>query len=286
VINVDGFPQYGEQISAEQREKLRLPAAGVALLLAGGASVRVSIYGHADFDQKKTPQQIYEISYNRAKYARETLQAVLLEEGAKLLVPAARLQTVQYEIQGLGNSMPRVQGFDPRNRRVEFVWAVSPPAPVPQQSVFDRCNKVLAGAGPPGPVRRMTCACTKFLQAPATQDSHYDFRASRNLIPGSAGMPNLTPEQWDAAIRGMVHHMKQDISNVAQGASDPDFSRSLMTLDDTVGRNINDFYSQLNAGGATGLFDRVIVGDIQARMADPNHVYSCYANYSRATHNQ
>lgn len=29
-----------------------------------------------------------------------------------------------------------------------------------------------------------------------------------------------------------------------------------------------------------------IIADIQARMADPNHVYSCYAGYSRATHDR
>jgi hypothetical protein len=61
---------------------------------------------------------------------------------------------------------------------------------------------------------------------------------------------------------------------------------AVLTLDDTVGRNINDFSSQQNAGDATGLFHRLIIADIQARMADPNHAYSWYAGYSRATHDR
>ena len=127
---------------------------------------------------------------------------------------------------------------------------------------------MIAGATP-GPARRLTCACTKFSQAPGTQDSHYDFRASRSL----PALASLTPQLWDVFMRSMVHHMKQDISGSAQGASDPQFTQSLLALDDTVGRNISDFRSQLNAGAATSLFDRAIVADsIPTRMADPNHV--------------
>jgi len=96
----------------------------------------------------------------------------------------------------------------------------------------------------------------------------------------------MTPQLWDVFIRSMVHHMKQDISAAAQGASDPQFAQSLLALDDTVGRNINDFRSQLNAGAATSLFDRAIVADILIRMADPSHVYSCYAGYSRSGHDK
>lgn len=80
--------------------------------------------------------------------------------------------------------------------------------------------------------------------------------------------------------------MRQDISSAANGAPDPDFAASLRSLDDTVGRTINDIASQLKSGTTSSVFDRLVTADILGRVADPNHVYSCYAGYSRSNHDR
>jgi hypothetical protein len=141
----------------------------------------------------------------------------------------------------------------------------------------------LAGSAPPGPVRRMTCACNKFIQqSPRVLDSVYDFRARQQL----PALGSLNPQDLATAVNSMVLHMRRDITSSNGGSSDRDFGNSLRTLDDTVGRNINDFISQQNGGAAMSVFDQLVVEDIQARMADPNHVYSCYAGYSRRDHDK
>jgi hypothetical protein len=145
--------------------------------------------------------------------------------------------------------------------------------------VFNRCNRVLASAAPPGPVRRMTCACDKFLQQnPRVQDSVYNFQ---NNIPGRAGFPNLTPAQWQAAMTQLVSHMRQDVAKSANTSNDADFAKDLITIDDSVGASIDDFAMQQNAGVAAGNFNTAVLLDIKYRMRQPNHVYSCFAGYSR-----
>lgn len=287
---IPDYPRYGTDPSPFQKDELRRTAVAVVGTLLTGAQIDVSIYGHADFDAQGSDFEI-KVSTERAQAAVAAFIALLKEEAAKVQMPDPRLQSIQYLVAGIGTirpvfANPGNEEERKANRRVEFVWNVSLPQMPEQESVFERCNRVLTGATPPGPVRRMTCACTNFLRpSPRMQDTHYDFRA-RSAIPGSAGMPNLTPEQWDAAIKGIVRHMRQDIVKSSDGFSDPEFVSNLMSLDDTVGRNINDFFSQSVGDSATGYFDRIIIADIRARMLDPNHAYSCYAGYSRANHDK
>lgn len=286
-VTIADYPRYGTELSPAQREELRRVATAIAGTLLTGAEVNVSVFGHADFDAKGRAFET-DVSRERALGAETALRALVQEESAKVGLPVSRLQSIHYTVMGLGTarpvfSQPRSEDERKANRRVDFVMTVSTPQPPVAESLFQRCVRLLTGGTPPGPVRRMTCACNKFLQqSPRVQDSHYDFRATLQ-IPGTGGIPSLTPEQWDVAIRGMVLHMRQDIAKASDGFSDPDFANNLRTLDDTVGRNINDFHSQLG-GVETSLFHRVINADIQARMADPNHVYSCYAGYSRRNH--
>jgi hypothetical protein len=289
-ITIADYPRHGTAPSPVQLDQLRRVAMGIAGTLLTGADVNVSIVGHADFDAQGRAFET-EVSRERARGAEASLTALVLQEAARVGLPVARAQSVHYTAVGLGTArpvFPSPSNEDERkgNRRVEILVGVTAPQPPVAEPLFQRCTRVLAGSAPPGPVRRMTCACDKFLvQQPRVQDSHYDFRA-QSAIPGSAGLPNLTPELLDVAIRGMVRHLRQDIGSSGNGFSDQDFARNLLTLDDTVGRNINDFSSQQNAGDATGLFHRLIIADIQTRMADPNHVYSCYAGYSRTTHDR
>lgn len=290
-ITIADFPRYGTEPTPVQREELRRVAMAIVGTLLTNNEVNISVLGHADFDAHGRDFEI-DKSRERAQGAENSLKALVDEESAKANLPASSQQLVHYTVVGLGtarpvNLHPRNEEERKANRRVEFIITISALQTPIAESTFQRCIRVLTGSNPPGPIRRITCACHKFQQpSPRVQDSHYDFQSSRLLIPGSAGMPNLTPEQWDIAIRGMVHHMRQDIAKSSDGFSDPDFAKNLLMLDDTIGRNINDFYSQQNAGDATGIFHRVIISDIQARMADSNHIYSCYAGYSRREHDK
>jgi hypothetical protein len=119
------------------------------------------------------------------------------------------------------------------------------------------------------------------------KDFTYDFKASRS-IPGSAGLPqNLTPEQWDAAMRALIVHVRPEIQRTSNNsASDRDFKDALVAIDDKVGRSIDEFQMQEAGGAAQGAFDKIVLTAIREHMADPNHVYSCYAGYSRRNHDQ
>ncbi len=238
---ISDYPRYSTALNSSQTSELRAVATAVVGALLTGAEVSVSIYGHADFDAKGREFEI-KVSTERAQAATASLTTLLKEEAAKVQLSDSRLQSIQYIVMGIGTSRPvyyKPANEEERkaNRRVDFVWNVGSPPPAMPESVFDRCNRVLTGATPSGPVRRMTCACTKFLQqSPRVQDSHYDFR-SHSSIPGSAGMPKLTPEQWDAAIKMLVRHMRQDIFKSSDGFSDSEFVNNLLNLDDTVGQN-------------------------------------------------
>jgi hypothetical protein len=82
-------------------------------------------------------------------------------------------------------------------------------------------------------------------------------------------------------MHALVSHMRQDISAVAAGSSDDDFAHGLLLIDDNVGRSINDFAMQMVGDSAAGNFNRIILADIQYRMSQPDHIYSCFAGYSR-----
>ncbi|HET9474403.1 MAG TPA: hypothetical protein VFO82_10945, partial [Steroidobacteraceae bacterium] len=82
--------------------------------------------------------------------------------------------------------------------------------------------------------------------------------------------------------------LRRDIA--AAGNNNPDdqqFVGVLKQIDDNVGRSIFNFEKQvLENAAAPDLFERVVNYDIGKRMQDPNHVYSCYARYSRRSHDQ
>lgn len=288
---ISDYPRYGTEFNAQQQQELRHAARAVAGMLFTGASVDVAIFGHADFDAGGSPVEL-RVSTERARSAENALRSMIAQELAAISLPPDRIRNVTITSTGIGTLrpvFPRPRSEEERraNRRVEFVWTASAgPPPPPAEPIFQRCARVIASVPGAGPKRRMSCVCNKLQQsAPPVGDTHYDFRAKQQL-PGSAGFPSLTPEQWSVAMQSLTRHLRTDIRAVGQGASDADFTAGLVTLDDTVGRNIKDFQMQTNAGAATGLLDLALLADIRGRMADPNHTYSCYANYSRATHDQ
>ena len=291
VFTISDYPRYGTALDTTQRKGLRKFARAVVGALITGQDVTITVNGHADFDAQGHDFEM-KVSTEKAQAAEQALRSLLNEEGAKAGVSSQRLQSVSLLSVGNGTSrpiFPHPKTLDERkaNRRVDFVTTTILPQPPVQQSVFERCRKAIGLGATPGVTRRLTCACNKLeQQSPRAQDSTYDFRASRN-IPGSAGFPNMTPAQWDLAIRSIVRHYRQDLSSASSNSpTDKDFNTALQAIDDSVGRSISDFAAQENAGAAQGIFDRIALNDIRARMADPQHIYSCYAGYSRQTHDQ
>ncbi|HEY2028873.1 MAG TPA: hypothetical protein VGH20_06660 [Myxococcales bacterium] len=282
------YPRYGTALSPDKELALRSAARAVAGVLLTGGSVDVAIYGNADFDNDRSKE--VSVSTERARSAEATLRRMIAEEAA-LVGQSGRLSAVSITSTGLGTLrpvFPRPLNEEQRraNRRIEIVWNASAgPLPAPSEPIFQRCMRVLPSVSVAGTRRRMACVCSKLQQiTPAVGDTHYDYRAKLQM-PGSAGWPNLTPEQWNVAVNGFVRHLRADIRSSSNNSPrDADFAAGLVALDDMVGRNIDDFSNQQVGGSATGLLDRALLADIQNRMSDPNHTYSCYANYSRRDH--
>lgn len=289
-IEIPDYPRYATTLNPTQQDQLRRFAGLVVGALGAGQKVNVSVFGHADFDAQGRQFEI-DVSQERANTGEAALRQMIQEEARTANLPLDRLTNFEViSSTGIGTLRPKVASprseADRRaNRRIEIVYSAVPlPAPV-SQSVYSRCMNVLRGASPPGPARRMTCVCDKLGSSPLAQDTHYEFSA-RQRIPGSAGMPNLTPEQWEAAMSELIQHMRPNIRAAADAArTDQDFQASLLATDDRVGVNINNFATAAAPDLNPGLFDRVVLADIKNRMANPNHIYSCYANYSRARHN-
>ena len=295
VFTIRDYPRYGTALDATQREQLRHFATAIVGAVVAGREVNVSIFGHADFDAKGRDFEM-KVSKERADAAETELRSLLTDEANKAALPAARLLSVHLVATGNGTLNPvftNPSGKDEQkqrraNRRVEFVWSVAiAPTPV-KPAAFERCQKTIASGAAAGPTRRLSCACGKLQQLGwRAGDFTYDFRGSR-VIPGSGGLPrNLTPEQWEAAMRALIIHIRPQIQKASNSStSDADFRDALLAIDDTIGRNINDFEMQAAAGKGQGVFDRIVLAAIQSSMADPNHIYACYAGYSRQNHNQ
>jgi hypothetical protein len=284
---ISDYPRYGTEPSPTQREDVRNIARQIVDTLLTGGEVNLTVIGHADFDAKGQDFEL-DVSLKRALGAEMTIRSLVQEEIVKTALPATALQSVHSNSIGLGTARPIHSPPDndeerKQNRRVDFVIAGTPKPPA-SESAFQRCVRVLAGNAPPGPVRRMTCACNKFLQVtPRVADTHYDFQARKRL----PALSTLSPKDLALAVNSIILHLRHDIRGVASDTmADRDVITGLLALDDTVGRNINDFVSQEVGGSAMSIFDRVVVTDIGSRMRDPNHVYSCYSGYSRRNHDQ
>jgi hypothetical protein len=295
VVSIPDFPRNPAELSPQQQQDIRRVAGAATAVLVTGAQVDVAVYGYADDDLGgRNPE--FRFSTERARAAEAVLRAMVAEEIGRAALPPESIEGMATSSIGLGTlrpvfPRPASEQEGRANRRVEFALRVNAaPLGPPAQPVFGRCLQVLSTVSEPGPRWRMSCVCHKLLQeGPYVGDNHYDYRA-KSQLPASAAWPGLTPQQWTADLGNFVRHLRQDIVSSAQGVLNQEFARRLVVLDDAVGRNIDNFHSQPASDSASesasGLLDRAFDYDIQSRMADPNHTYSCYAGYSRARHDQ
>lgn len=290
VVTIADFPRSPAELSPEQQQDLRRVARAVTAVLVTGAQVEVGVYGYADDQGGRNAE--FRSSTERARAAEAVLRGMVAEEIGRASLPPEGIEGMATSSIGLGTlrpvfSFPANEREGRANRRVEFALRVNAaPLGPPARPVLGRCLQVVSTVSEPGPRWRMSCVCHKLLQeGPYVDDNHYDFRA-KSRLPGSAGWAGLTTQQWTVDLGNFARHLRQDIVTAAQGVLNQEFARRLVVLDDAVGRNIDNFHSQPASETASGLLDRAFDYDIQSRMADPNHTYSCYAGYSRARHDQ
>lgn len=286
-ITIADYPRYGIDVNALEpavQVKLRAFAAALVGAALASQSVEVTAIGHADFDAQGRAFEVA-VSRDRAAGAEQAVETFFNQGATLAMLPEDRRKLVRFSAIGVGTLWPvftNPTSEDERraNRRVEFVFNVAPtPVPDPREKL-QSCLRVLAAGIPPGPARRMSCACNKLLQSPPPyiKDYFYDFRAAQQARTGAGAMSQFTPEQMRAFYRGFMLFIRQQIANIP-ATSDIDLAAGLVQLDDSIGRNLTDFLQQaeLNAGP----FEHSVAVDITRRMQDPNHTYACYAGYSR-----
>jgi hypothetical protein len=286
-VTISDYPRYAINVTqlppSHQEEMKRVAKALVGALIAG-KDVTVIVIGHADFDAQGRAFED-KVSDERALGAASALNHFVDQEAALTMLSDELKNRLYIASVGVGTLHPvvlRPQNEEDRkaNRRVEIQWEVQDHPPAPPFR-FDDCVRVLAGQSPPGPTRRMTCVCQK-LQAGSNVKSYYYRYEAHNIIPGAAGLPHLTDDQWEAARKALFGYFRHDISSINRvaGLSDAQKAEALKALDLQVGTDIYNWSTKIVAEGAMGNLEQAVLSDIKDRMADPNHTYSCYAGYS------
>src|SRR5262249_54024603 len=125
------------------------------------------------------------------------------------------------------------------------------------------------------------------LNKPGFRDLYVEWRALWS-VPGRAGWPDLSADQWAVAIRGICLSVANDhlakVYAYGPTVSDDLMWQNLYNVDDGIGSSINNIHMQTNAGEATGKFYEMLDKYIRVEMSDPDSIYSCYAGYNRANH--
>jgi hypothetical protein len=298
-VTVGGFSQYRTGIADlpvdQQFDVERLAHAIVNSLLPGApkAVSLVRVTGHADSDAQG-PAFEMQVSVERASNALSYLQQRTKAIAIAKRSAVNRLDQIVWQALGEGAQRkvvpsPRSEDERAANRRVDLLMDFGPAVATQAHTWRDGLNKALdalQGRAESGPVRRTRCILNKLRDDPAAIDGWVN-RHSLWLIPGSAGMPNLTPDQWNVAIPAIVSHVRADLSHVsAYGDAVPNDQvwANLHALDDYIGESIDYINSQSVADSATGVFHRGLMAWIGSQTLDFRSIYSCYAGYSRQHH--
>ncbi len=290
-ITISDYPAHATSVAsltADKQQSFKAFALGLVGAALTGVGVDVTIIGHADFDAQGKVFEIT-VSRGRATSAEQAVETFFNQAADAAALPVASRRLVRISTIGVGTQrpvFPRPASEDQRkaNRRVDLVFSTTAAPPPDPRAAFATCLRVLTGAAPPGPVRRMSCVCSKLLQPPPPfiKDYVYDFQASLQARAGAGDMGQFTPAQMSALYRGFMQFVRPQIGSTS--GSDADVRASLFAIDDSIGRNLNDFITQADQGA--GLFERTVSVDIVKRMQDPNHIYACYAGYSRQDPNR
>jgi hypothetical protein len=285
-IIISDYPAHATSVASltpDKQQSFRNFALGLVGAALTGVGVDVTIIGHADFDAQGSVFEIT-VSRDRATNAEQAIETFFSEAADAAALPVDARRLVRISTVGVGTQrpvFPRPESEEQRkaNRRVDLTFTTTAPPPPNPRAAFETCVRVLTGAAPPGPVRRMSCVCNKLLQQPPPfiKDYVYDFQAALQARAGAGDLSQFTPAQMSALYRAFMQFVRPQITSVA--GSDTDVRTGLFAIDDSIGRNLNDFITQAELGA--GLFERTVSVDIVKRMQDPNHIYACYAGYSR-----
>lgn len=113
---------------------------------------------------------------------------------------------------------------------------------------------------------------------------------NRQMLPeirGNAGMPDLTPEEWEPNIAKIVQHVRPELADKwSYGEAVPNDAvfNNLRGLDGRIGDSIEFILSREAPGKAQGHFHRILAVWMVAQMLNPKAIYSCYDGYDARHH--
>ena len=284
-ITLDHYDRYGADVSAlGPAAKLKLDAFATALVVAALANQRVEVLtvGHADFDDHGRAFEVSK-SLDRAANAENAIETLFQQTARAALLPPERVALVHFATVGAGTLRPitRLTSEDQRqrNRRVDLVFGVAPaPAAIPRER-FENCVGVLAGAAPPDAAHRMTCVCNKLLHSPGVKDYFYESRAAQQARAAAGDLSQYTPGQLGEFYLNFMFSTAERIAAVP-ATTEADLVAGLGAIDQSITRSISAFLGQA-APPTAGALEHSVAADIERRTRDPNHTYSCYADYFR-----
>ena len=165
-----------------------------------------------------------------------------------------------------------------------FRRAPVPPPPPARRSDADlltRAERALPAMRDAGPRRRVGCMLA-LLKDPTVLDGYPDFRGMTRTLPPPKEWKTVDPVVLASAIGGNMRHVMRQLRSVVPPArDDAELARSLEAIDDDIGRNLQDFWSQTAWDSAQGTVMRTFNATIGAWELSPRHVLSCYAWYAR-----
>jgi hypothetical protein len=293
-ITLDNFPRHATTLESLEPSQVDLLGA-MALAIVGALTtqkiVTIRISGFADRDPQGRNFEDA-VSVERAQSAQIFLWAKIEQHANVIMRDSRLLRHLSVSVEGFGSNArvftnPSNEDERRANRRVIVSAEVAPLPPIPLDQVVNECDNVANRIQTPGPRRRLRCLLDK-VRSPNVIDGYFDFRSLMS-IPGSAGWPReLTQEQLAIAAKATTVHVIAKLRSIqgSNAGNAADLESALRELDDTIGRNINDFESQLVGGSGTGLLHRTYLASIGGLQQNPRAILSCYAGYARVRRDQ
>jgi|EndMetStandDraft_3_1072993.scaffolds.fasta_scaffold44784_2 hypothetical protein len=290
-FTVSGYPQHETAVSAlpddQQVDLARVAVALVGTLLAGQGT-QVVVEGFADSDQLGDDFE-FEISWQRAQNVTDFLQDGVMREAELTQLDETALRRLNWSQVAYGDNrkvyeQPADEDERLVNRRVNVIVESAPLPPFDCSSGASAALELIDGVETPGPQRRLRCMLEKMRDRSDVMDGYYSYDDLVQSIPGNAGWPDLTPDQFAIAAKATTKHVCKDLRNIMMSDQDDDKIAGLIRLDDNIGRNLYNFEAQLNAGNATGRLVLLYNQSITQLQMNERSVLSCYAGYGRAHH--